>query len=377
MSITITPTDAIKLENLTAETLWKEVSIPFIKRNIPAGNLNRPIGARCLKMLRGIAKKDKIKESTIKRGSCPALRGKLKGDKKDADRSAKQPKERVKEAQEGKEKQKKMDLEGLLLNILGNNKADREKIVAGQTHAVDNVLIAGKQPMNPNQQMMGGYDEREFGDQPAGVPFFYAGLGRPKRQDLMRNAKIRQAVREGRMRWEAKQEGSEALREADEKIAEARGKTKEQKETIKRFLAGNDPKPFEFDSEEEWVLGEVGVKGKMGGSESSLGENTIDDVMGEDMGDVNFERFAFPRGLEEYAFLSDSESNASSRGREPVEEAGGQFGGGGAGFNLPAQGEIWDAQQGKWITGRRPLISREEFDEIISEARASQAERNK
>jgi len=149
MYITITPSDAIKLENLTSETLWREISIPFIKKNIPANNLNRPIGARCLKMLRGIAKKDKIKESTIKRGSCPALRGKIKGDKKDAYRSAKSSKKVLKEAKESKEKTRKDDIESVLARILSSNREDRDNAIASQKQAVDNILLGDKKPTRP------------------------------------------------------------------------------------------------------------------------------------------------------------------------------------------------------------------------------------
>ena len=249
MSITITPSDATKLENLTAETLWREVHIPFVKKYIPAGNLNRPIGRTCLKMLRGLAKKDKIKESLITRGSCPALRGKLKGDKKDADRSAKQPRERVREAQETREKQKKTDLEGLLLNILANNKQARSQQVAQQTQAVDNILLGDKNPSRPQQFFTAPPVPQGETLQEA---LFYSGQARPTRQQIFRNQNLKQATREGRARYRAFQEGH--LAEFDEFIANTRANNPEEAENIKRWLGGVEPQQFEYDSEEEMVL---------------------------------------------------------------------------------------------------------------------------
>ena len=248
MSITITPSDATKLENLTAETLWREVHIPFVKKHIPAGNLNRPIGRTCLKMLRGLAKKDKIKESMITRGSCPALRGKLKGDKKDADRSAKQPRERVREAQETREKQKKTDLEGLLLNILGNNKAQRDQVVAQQTQAVDNILTGDKNPSRPQYFNAPPVPQGETLQE----ALFYSGQARPTRQQVFRNQNLKQAAREGRARYRAFKDGH--LAEFDEFIANTRAGNPEEAENIKRWLSNVEPQQFEYDSEEEIIL---------------------------------------------------------------------------------------------------------------------------
>ena len=68
----ILPADQEILKTITANSTWNDLTVSFRNKILPAGNLNKPIGEKCYKLLKTLIKKDKVSASTLSKG-CPLL----------------------------------------------------------------------------------------------------------------------------------------------------------------------------------------------------------------------------------------------------------------------------------------------------------------
>jgi hypothetical protein len=155
--IDIKPSDITILENIKSTDTWNDLKVSFRNKILPSGNLDKQIGVRCSKLLRGLAKKDKVSASTISKG-CPLLNKKntkTKGGsiakmemKKESDMKIKQQRDSKANADNRRE-----DYYSALLNDIVKKQNEAQKqVIAGQVETVNRILVDTKQK-NQSEEM--------------------------------------------------------------------------------------------------------------------------------------------------------------------------------------------------------------------------------
>ena len=64
----ITPADHKIIEGISPTDNWRDLNVSFRNKVLPAGNLDKPIGNKCYKLLKTLIKKDKVSSSTLSKG---------------------------------------------------------------------------------------------------------------------------------------------------------------------------------------------------------------------------------------------------------------------------------------------------------------------
>lgn len=154
--IDIKPSDITILENIKSTDTWNDLKVSFRNKILPSGNLDKQIGTRCAKLLRGLAKKDKVSASTISKG-CPLLNKKntkTKGGtiakmemKKESDMKIKQQRDSKANADNRKE-----DYYSALLNDIVKKQNEAQKqVIAGQVETVNRILVDTRQEITEKE----------------------------------------------------------------------------------------------------------------------------------------------------------------------------------------------------------------------------------
>ena len=262
----VSPADQEILKTITAKSTWNDLTVSFRNKILPAGNLNKAIGERCAKLLKTLIKKDKVSSSTLSKG-CPLLTKKIiknqstsiaKAEVKSSNSAAKRRGggggaggsnwNKGSGGKIGKTgSHSKDEYYEKLVNEIVKKQLDAEKqILAGQVETVNKVLVDTTQK---NTGILYGESLEQQN--------VYAGLKRPTKEQILNpDKKMKQEAREGRARFKAFQEGK--LKEFDQFIVDTRAGMKEgESEAMKKFLKDNPPKDFQYDKEEEELLGEI------------------------------------------------------------------------------------------------------------------------
>tara|TARA_R110002126_G_scaffold159817_1_gene307341 strand:+ start:32 stop:841 length:810 start_codon:yes stop_codon:yes gene_type:complete len=165
----ITPADHKIIEGISPTDNWRDLNVSFRNKVLPAGNLDKPIGNKCYKLLKTLIKKDKVSSSTLSKG-CPSLNKKNMKDqtksitkmeiKKDRDMKKKadrdndaQDKDDLKRLKRKEEFGAKLqENEGatkkLLDTIVKQQNQAKVQLIAGQVDSVRNILQDTTQPTN-------------------------------------------------------------------------------------------------------------------------------------------------------------------------------------------------------------------------------------
>jgi len=157
----VSPADHKIIEGISPTDNWRDLTVSFRNKILPAGNLDKPIGNKCYKLLKSLIKKDKVSSSTLSKG-CPILNKKnmkTKGDsiakmeiKKDRDMKKKEQTDSKSNANNRKE-----DYYSALLNDIVKKQNEAQKqIIEGQVATVNKVLVDTRQPQYTKEQ------QREF-----------------------------------------------------------------------------------------------------------------------------------------------------------------------------------------------------------------------
>ena len=167
----ITPTDHKIIESISPTDNWRDLNVSFRNKILPAGNLDKPIGNKCYKLLKTLIKKDKVSSSTLSKG-CPILNKKNMKNKEGSiakmeikkDRDMKKKVDRDNDAQDKddlkrlKRKEefgsKLQENEGknpsatkkLLDTIVKQQNQAKVQLIAGQVDSVRNILQDTTQP---------------------------------------------------------------------------------------------------------------------------------------------------------------------------------------------------------------------------------------
>tara|TARA_R110000744_G_scaffold308353_4_gene416428 strand:- start:48 stop:989 length:942 start_codon:yes stop_codon:yes gene_type:complete len=261
----ILPADQEILKTITANSTWNDLTVSFRNKILPAGNLNKPIGEKCYKLLKTLIKKDKVSASTLSKG-CPLLtktimknqntsiaKMEMKSDNSAARRRGSGGGGWNKGAgKAGKTGGKygggsKDDYYEKLVSEIVKKQLDAEKLIlSGQVETVNKVLV------DTTQKNTGILYNETLEQQ-----YVYAGLKRPTKEQIFNpDKKMKQEAREGRVRYKAFQEGK--LKEFDQFIIDTRGGARAgENVAMEKFLKDNPPKNFEYDNEEEAYLGKI------------------------------------------------------------------------------------------------------------------------
>lgn len=247
----ITPADHIKIEGISPTDNWRDLTVSFRNKVLPAGNLDKPIGNKCYKLLKSLIKKDKVSSSTLSKG-CPSLNKKNMKDQTKSITKMEIKKDRdIKKKEQGDSKsnannRKEDYYSALLNNIVKKQNEAQKQIISGQVETVNKVLV------DTTQKNTGILYNETLEQQ-----YVYAGLKRPTKEQIFNpDKKMKQEAREGRARYKAFQEGK--LKEFDQFIIDTRGGARAgENVAMEKFLKDNPPKNLEYDNEEEAHLGKI------------------------------------------------------------------------------------------------------------------------
>ena len=181
----ITPADHKIIEGISPTDNWRDLTVSFRNKVLPAGNLDKPIGNKCYKLLKSLIKKDKVSSSTLSKG-CPSLNKKNMKDqtksitkmemKKDRDMKKKADRDndaqdkddlkRLKRKEEFGAKLKENEGKNpsaskqLLDTIVKQQNQAKVQLIAGQVDSVRNILQDTTQPNDRKEHY--NYLKQEF-----------------------------------------------------------------------------------------------------------------------------------------------------------------------------------------------------------------------